>query len=491
MYVVVICALVVTALLPAARLSARSLSAGSSDTTYAQAAQTICVEGMVIDHTEAPLGDGRIVTATSEGTSLTAAVDRNGSFRFQDGLVPGNWTFSIDIQQTDQEWEPVTPAVFDVPLAYGNVGCYKIRFKLRRLITVTVIKIDDNHNRLAGWRIYAEPQSAWDTAKNAITTDDGEAVFRLTPGLWTFSENAPSGVSATPILPENGRQDLTVTAPGPHTIRFKNRLVNDGCIEVLKQDVPPAGSTDTPFPLPGWQIEVRRVDGSVAASGRTGADGRIRFDNLPYGPYVVVEQSRPGWEPATAGSFQVTLSSEQQECVQVVFDNQQVPPELCIEGRKIDTNGKIGLPGWRITAQPLDQGDETPADQITNGLGMYKFTFPLEDYRVPGSTYRICEVAQDGWLPHTPTCYTVRLPKTAGACVRVPDFENQQRGHGRTTVPPAPGTCRLTHTVQRGESLYGLGQRYGVSAQQMINANPWVRNQKKMYLFTGQRLCIP
>jgi hypothetical protein len=32
---------------------------------------------------------------------------------------------------------------------------------------------------------------------------------------------------------------------------------------------------------------------------------------------------------------------------------------------------------------------------------------------------------------------------------------------------------------------------YSVSAQQLINANPWVRGQRNMWLYTGQKLCIP
>lgn len=79
------------------------------------------------------------------------------------------------------------------------------------------------------------------------------------------------------------------------------------------------------------------------------------------------------------------LSPDISDCVQVVFDNQQAEPQYCIEGRKIDTNGKIGLPGWTITAEPLDKGDEDPDDVVTDGLGMYEFTFSGNDYRVPGS----------------------------------------------------------------------------------------------------------
>ncbi|MEZ4621284.1 MAG: hypothetical protein R2867_38085 [Caldilineaceae bacterium] len=93
----------------------------------------ICVEGTVIDHREQLLDDGRIVTATHNGVSMATAVDEDGEFKFEDGLTPGRWNFTIDVVKEGEEWEPVTPASFDVELEYGQDDCYQIRFKLRRL----------------------------------------------------------------------------------------------------------------------------------------------------------------------------------------------------------------------------------------------------------------------------------------------------------------------------------------------------------------------
>ena len=129
-------------LLPVASVYAGD--AGSSPVTPTNS--DICVEGTVIDHEENPLDDGRIVTATMGGVSIAAAVDEDGEFSFEDGLTPGVWTFAIDVVKEGEEWEAVTPASFAVELAYGNDNCYQIRFKLRRLITVIVTKIDENHN---------------------------------------------------------------------------------------------------------------------------------------------------------------------------------------------------------------------------------------------------------------------------------------------------------------------------------------------------------
>ncbi|MEZ4868954.1 MAG: SpaA isopeptide-forming pilin-related protein [Caldilineaceae bacterium] len=462
----------------------------------------ICVEGTVIDHLEKPLDDGRIITATYNGITLTTAADEDGEFSFEDGLVPGKWNFTIDVRKDGEEWEPVTPASFDVTLDYSQSDCYQIRFKLRRLITVIVVKIDEDHNHLPDWVITAKPGSGNRFAiSHEETTDvNGEAIFRLTEGNWIFTEAPPEDDDLVykPVVPEDGSQELKVEAPGPYTIRFKNKLRIYGCIEVLKQDVPPVGSSDAPFPLQGWRIDLYKADGTLASSARTDATGMVEFENLPFGPYTIKEEKRVGWESATTSSFDVDLNPDQDSCVQVTFDNQQAEPEFCIEGRKIDANGHIGLPGWIITAEPLDKGDEDPDDQVTDGLGMYKFTFSGNDYRVPGSRYEICEDYEDvdGWEPRSPTCYTVTLPQYPGTCAAVPDFVNQQVGHGSSYTSSKDDkhhdySCNQTHTVQRGESLYGIAAKYGVSSVEIVKANPWVRNQNNMYIYVGQQVCIP
>jgi hypothetical protein len=455
--------------------------------------QRICVEGSVIDHEEKPLGDaGRVVTAVPKagGAALPGkAVDKNGKFKFEYGeLSAGVWTFSIDVKQAEG-WAPVTPDSFDVPLAYGHNGCYQIRFKLKQIIVVRVLKIDENHKPLKGWKIRAEPGAGnvFAAPMENTTDDTGIAIFPLTKGKWIFTEYAPAGVNSTPILPTTGRQEVNVVAnvqpgqaPAVITIRFKNNITVSGCIQVVKRDT-------TQFPLPGWKIDVRRANGSVAVSNLTDINGAVTFTNLPFGPYTVVEESRPGWEPTESAAYDVILDSTQ--CVPVTFINRQAPPGFCIEGRKIDTNGKIGLPGWKITISALDSGGYTPSPNaaLTDGLGVYRFTFPTNDYRIPGARYQLCEEQKAGWLPHTATCQTVQLPRQPGACVKAWDFENQQLGHGRTGPTTSGGSCRVVYTVQMGDTLFGIGARYGVSAQAMISANPRVLN----YIVPGQQICIP
>ena len=76
------------------------------------------------------------------------------------------------------------PASFDVDLDYSQSDCYQIRFKLRRVVTVIVVKIDENHNRLTDWEIKAAPaaDNLFAVSQEATTDANGEAVFRLSEG---------------------------------------------------------------------------------------------------------------------------------------------------------------------------------------------------------------------------------------------------------------------------------------------------------------------
>jgi hypothetical protein len=471
--------------------------AGDGGDVRPEPVDKLCVVGTVIDHAEKPLG-GWTVTAVKyldDGTldpptAMEEVSDDQGRFRF-DNLSAGRWNFSIEVRNG---WEPVTSDSFDINVRYGDWDCQTIRFKMRQPVTVFVLKIDANHQPLSGWTIHAHPAPGnyFASPKREITNELGIATFKLTTGRWIFSESPPATTSFIPVAPATGVQELDVVAPGPHTIRFKNLIYPDlkGCIEVVKTDVPPPQSGQPAFGLPGWLVTVERADGSIAASGRTNALGRIVFDNLPYGPYVVTEEMQAGWEPDSPTAVKVTLIDSY--CKVVEFHNKQLETGFCIDGRKIDANGYVGLPGWEIIATPLSPGGYEPEPVFTDGLGEFRINFPMNDYRIPGARYQVCEKDQPGWLPHTSTCQVVRLPVKPGACVRLPyDFKNQQVGHTESKKHPYPVVCSQTHIVQAGEQLYLIGQRYGRTPQQMLNANPAVRGRPHYVIYRGESICIP
>lgn len=62
-----------------------------------------------------------------------------------------------------------------------------------------------------------------------------------------------------------------------------------------------------------------------------------------------------------------------------------------------------------------------------------------------------------------------------------------------STVPtptPTPGTgTSQQYTVQRGDTLFKIGQKFGVTVQSLLNANPSITNASLIY--TGQVINIP
>ena len=338
---------------------------------------------------------------------------------------PAQWQVSLTLPVG---WEPVAPygTSFDVTLNYGSTACVEVRFKVKRPINVEVLKIDDNHVPLADWVIRAAPASGnWFASPITATTDgNGIAAFRLTEGKWIFTEQPPSGQHYKPVMPSDGKQEVDVqwddTWPpegGKISIRFKNRLYFKGCIAVTKTDAPPDPNSPA-YGLPDWKITVKRTDGSIAAEGYTDAQGNVRFSNLYYGPYIVTEEARLGWEAVGTTSYQVNVSRPQTDspdnegCELVDFINRQVPPGFSIEGYKIDHNGMIGIPGWIITATAVYKGDypdpNVDFDPIsldamsyltatTDGTGKYVFTFP--NGRLPHPRRRLQDLRRAArWL---------------------------------------------------------------------------------------------
>ena len=500
-------------------------AAAEAPAAAARANNVLCVKGSVINWDETPLPYSVdevpwTITATPvdpQGSFVETQTDEDANFEF-DGLTVGLWDFAIVIGD-GSPWRPITPANFTVSMNYGADKCAVIRFKLKRPVPVVVLKIDDAHTPLEGWTMRAEPAHGnWFASPVEVETNgEGKALFELTEGKWIFKEKAPSGTHYVPVMPDNGMQELNVEWPDdpavelPINIRFKNRLSFKGCLDVYKTDVPP-GEADA-YGLPGWKITVKRANGSVVATKHTDALGYVKFENLPLGPYIVEEEHRIGWGPVTPTSYTVNLTGD--TCEQIEFYNEQVPPGFCIEGRKIDTNGKVGIPGWTITVTPYNKGgypneDVDGFDEIvvtTDGQGKFKVPscgpdgdtkncFPTDDYRIPGSTYKVCEEERDGWLPHTALCQYVRLPSKPGACAKAWDFENQQVGHWESVVYGKPSSssgsgCAYTHTVVAGESLYGIGAAYGVSASAMLSANSWVYSRPNYYVYPGDTVCIP
>ncbi len=520
-----------------------------------QASGDFCVEGIVIDWEEEPLADVAVeleypvLSGGTAFTTTTSATDDNddldeGEFEFKDldeladPAVPGIYTATVTLPGPD--WVGVTATTFSFSIGDQEDDCVRIRFKLKQQVLVTVYKIDADHNLLNDWTIDAIPGKGnlFAEAQDEDTGDVdkgfamGMVQFTLTPGVWIFRERQPEPDEGEhpdpfqPIVPKTGEMEVDVqpitNGDPPYILVFKNDLIDNGCVTIRKfglctgEETDPSFCQDTQlndgtsgYGAAGWGFKLVRKDGSVARQGVTDAEGYITFEDLPLGPYTIVEEERPGWDNVTYTKLNVDIMSQADQmidtglaCLQVPVLNQQDDSGYCIEGYKLDANGLYGLPGWEIKIDPVDEGGYDPSNQFTDGLGYYKFEFPDNDYRVPGASFEICEDDDvDGWLPHTPTCQIVTLPSHPSAeCVQALDFINQQVGHSESEAMDhnghggnngsAPKSCSQTYTVKPGQGLFDIGASFGVSAQAMVYANPNVMGPNYT-IYVGQTLCIP
>ncbi len=526
-----------------------------------------CIEGIVINWEEKPLAGWQItLTSNISGVgpiTTTSALEpdeddddpdfQKGEFEFKEEVLlaaPAVYTVEIESRVG---WEGVTPTTISFPINESEHDCVKIRFKMRRIVLVDVIKIDVNHIGLEDWRIQAAPGpgNLFASPEEEETDIDGVAFFTLTPGVWIFSELPPKqdmdsndpAERFVPVVPPNGQQTLNIldsdgisgTELIPLTVVFKNESIV-GCVLVQKeaaivddvtvQETLYSGS----YAVGGWAIALIRKDGEVVRQGVTDAKGQIRFDNLPLGPYTLIEEDRPGWNEVSGRALEINVENNDCENQPITFTNEQDDSGYSIEGYKIDANGGYGIPNWKIEIEPLDKGGYDPDDVYTDGRGFYTVEFPRNDYRIPGALYEVCEEDKDGWLPHTDTCQEVRLPEWPGEPVKLHDFVNQQVGHsesekmwgdmengngengngehgngengngmdmgpqpmGPSSMGPDKGmSCSTYHVAKEGEGLYDIGRMYHKTPTEMLKANPDVANHPQQWVIAGQKICIP
>ena len=488
-----------------------------------------CIEGMVTDEAGNPLQNNWTILATPldsvgnpiDAQAITVLSDLTGRFRFRRPLLPaGTWRFMIILLD---EWMPASPEQIVLTLEDDQAGCRTLKFIVRPAnpqdqstqatstpaatatraptrsvvaaavstvpsvatatqitfitstptaaksatprgsgaallptatvpvieptptddlqddgrIEVSVLKIDESHRPLAGWIIRAEPapDNVISGAIEAGTGQDGIALFRLEPGLWTFIEKAPGNVTFEPIVPDTDRQQLRIDPPGPYTIRFKNRITGPGCIDVYKYDLPP--DNGQPFGLEGWQIALTRADGTPVNAGKTNALGQLRFDNLGFGEYIISEENRDGWTAVTPPSRAVEVSAL--DCLLITFFNKQT-----------------------------DDSDQEPTPAPT---------------KTPNDSQE-CRACHTGTYPKPRK--PIHQPNSSG-------YDNNPMYGGNDGYSGGYGAsgCERTHVVRNGEWIYNIARYYGISAQSLYDANPWVYQQYNHFLYPGQLLCIP
>lgn len=501
---------------------------------------TICVDGYVINHRELPVDGTKtnppLVVEAIRGQSadnaealasrVLAEVGKDGYFKFKD-LEPGEWSFQL---QLPEEWEGIAPRSDENGLAKMAItkfdekkGCYRLVFKVRRLITIVVVKweeqLDGIVKRGVGWEITATPvKDPFVKAQTKLTSADGIAEFSLTPGKWIISEKVKPGYA--PVTPAKLTIDLDQYGPigARDNIVFKNKV--PACyasLPVYKYGYGTgANGPELLGALGGWKVTLSRADGTmVPVTLLTDGEGRLVFKNLAPGVYKLTETIPPGWKMrtgdvptndgavvATKNPFVVVINTCGTQSP-VEFYNEETAGTLRIFGKKLfkawvpPYKGQlVGLADWLITAKLV--GTDEYVEEYTDALGQYEFTQEeLGKLAFPGATLEVCEEDRTNWIHVTPKCIKVKFPYPVpegykGVEVNFINVQDPPVAgldmSNTETAPVVAGSCATYHTVAKGDTLAKIAGAYGSSMRGLVQANA-IRNADMIYL--GQKLCIP
>jgi uncharacterized surface anchored protein len=426
---------------------------------------TACITGFKVDDQHKGLPGWKITAKPAGGTTpvFTAVTEKDGSFTFKD-LTLGTWTLSEELQKW---WTAITPASFNVTLTQAGDKCVEVRFKNRAPdLCAEGYKVDEKGMGLAGWTVKA--YSEINPAVQMTTTTDANGYYRfvgLTLGKWNFEVQHQTGWTAI----GSDKVKIDITGGGCTKIPTFHNQSPRGCVEGYKRD-------DLQVGLPGWNISLQPVGGGLYQHRDTDGTGYFRFDGLPMGKYQVWEELQSGWAPLTPTKYVVeVVPTDDKICSRVEFVNKQTPRDICIDGNKLDWNGKVGLPGFTVTAKNVKTGAKLEA--TTDGLGYFRF-----GNLAPGS-YEVSVTEKDGWAPVGATKQVVAVDWPPAQKCKSVTFYNRQK-----TDPVNPSGCRFTHVVQSCQTLSGLAVWYGVPLSQLMAANG-ITNPNKIYV--GQKLCIP
>ncbi len=469
----------------------------------------VCVDGYVINHRENPIDGSKMLPKDANGNpvylmvtaswaingapnTVSATVDKKGYFKFANLPKDTPIVFSIDLPDgwfgiapemlTSGGTARTNPTKFKWNSDYADDYCYRIVFKIKRVVSIKVYKWEE---RLDGtvrpgeeWVVTATAvNDPWAVTQVVTTTTSaqttavapiGQAVLDLTPGTWNIAETLKSGWVA--LTPPVVQRIIDQYDPVTNEVVFKNREpVCHPKIIVTKAGYGTNADWKDEYlgVLPGFKFTVSRADNAYPPITKvTSGDGRAVFDGLYPGVYKVTETVPAGWE--VIGDNPVTVTLVDCETVDVPFTDKELINQLKITGKKTFQawvkpykNVPVGLDGWEITAELIGVGTKIATQ--TNVLGEYEFTYDALDaagMAIPGASIKVCEEERDHWIAVTPKCVTIRFPYPVplgykGAVVNFTNVQDPPSASAATAAvasaqPVASGRLlRLSHSGAR------------------------------------------
>ena len=417
------------------------------------------------------------ITATYSSTTETVVTDGTGTARFED-LIPATWTVA---EEDKVGWRPAAGYGYQKEIQLESPrepgSCQTLAFVNEQVFDgcIQVHKLDPFGEPLEGWKVTIIRDDGTQASMSDRTTASGLVTFdELALGDWTVREEERAW-----WRPLGGaRESVSLVEPGRcETVSFENEPL--ACIDGYTINHLGQG-------LEGWVVTATNAYLDERYTAETDKDGYFVFGDLSLsttsGPWQISEERREGWEPLTAGKFEVNLT-EPFECTHVRFKNKA--DHACLDAFKVDAADGAGLPGWEISVKPRYGGDAV--EGLTDGTGHVRF-----GELIPGA-YVVSERMEDGWVAVSQVERQITIEAT-GTCPVV-TFENRQKGAPRQKdpqgksgeSPPCETGCQW-YKVKPGDTLARIARRHGTSVSRLARVNK-LRNPN--LILVGQKLCIP
>ncbi|WNS76372.1 LysM peptidoglycan-binding domain-containing protein [Bacillus sp. DTU_2020_1000418_1_SI_GHA_SEK_038] len=357
-------------------------------------------------------------------------------------LTPGIQTFNWN--GTDKSGRIVADGEYNVVFKTIETA-YNYPETIQRSEKAGIITIKDGDYDIPQWRLKELVTEA--TFKSSVITPDGDGINDIAEGQFTLAEPAKVSVYIANAAGAHVKNVMTEQAlqPGVHTFNW------DGT-DMMGGKVPNGNFTIKLLVIEGANLGYISFPHSILRS-----EGGYEFKILQpqKNVRVISEKASMSIDPLGQG---------------YVAQKGDIFPLLSetVENGKYDVLVKEGVSG-KINVNDVEIVTESPSQQNTT------------DYIVqPGDTlWKIAEKHK------TTIAEIIKLNQldpnkylTVGQTLKVPNF----------TPEPVPPSEQTIHTVQSGDTLWKIAQKYNVTAQSIIETNKLDPNQ---YLSIGQKLVIP